>query len=144
MGEWQPDNISDISSRDTVYFWVVPANVSGTWQLTAPGINGGEPYTLSLTQKFQKVVATLKAGNAQIPVKDVKLIGDRLEFVAEMNVNGNPVRRRFTGKTDGDTMKGVFEPDEAGRENTWQAERDPSTAVLLEEPGGAGEKNNRF
>ena len=34
MGDWEPDQSSEIhdDNYDTIYYWILPANVSGTWE----------------------------------------------------------------------------------------------------------------
>src|SRR4029079_1008496 len=50
MEDWEADEISTMDGR-RAYFWVVPANVMGTWALDA----GGQKTDLALEQTFQKI-----------------------------------------------------------------------------------------
>ena len=57
MEDWEADEISTMDGR-RAYFWVVPANVMGTWQLDA----GSQKTELSLDQTFQKINGSVKLG----------------------------------------------------------------------------------
>ncbi|GAG25383.1 unnamed protein product, partial [marine sediment metagenome] len=82
MGEWKPDQpeISNNYDSHTIYFWVVPANVSGTWEWTVSARTEKRRYILHLEQKFQKVNGNLTAGGPNIPVTNITINGDRLQF----------------------------------------------------------------
>src|SRR5687767_6009553 len=49
MEDWEADEISTLDGR-RAYFWLVPANVMGTWSLEA----GGQKHDLVLEQTFQE------------------------------------------------------------------------------------------
>ena len=98
MAEWEPDQTEEVNGRH-ILFWVVPAKVAGDWKVTLPN---GEPATLSLTQKFQKVDGVLKTKGRSTPLKDARLKGPTLTFqfgngadtsIATMQIDG----RRLTG-----------------------------------------------
>ena len=87
MGDWEPDQTDSVTGEDcqswcNALFWIVPAQVDGTWQLP----NG----PLVLTQEFQRVTGTL--GGAAIT--EPTLRGDKLTFRAgtakyDITVNGD-------------------------------------------------------
>src|SRR5260221_77608 len=58
MEDWEADEISTMDGR-RAYFWVVPANVMGTWSLDA----GGAKSELNLEQTFQKINGTVSLQN---------------------------------------------------------------------------------
>ena len=73
MGEWEADETATVEAEDcrswcTALFWIVPAQVDGTWQLPAG--------PLVLTQAFQRVNGTLNGR----PIVDAELRGDHLTF----------------------------------------------------------------
>jgi hypothetical protein len=49
MGSWEPD----LQSRNgrTIYFWTIPANMTGTWRWSGAD---GNRYTMEIKQSFQK------------------------------------------------------------------------------------------
>ena len=112
MEDWEADEISTLDGR-RAYFWIVPANVMGGWNLEA----GGQRQEMTLEQTFQKVSGTLALGPIHAGLRDVKLRGTSISFAY---VDQNKVRRDFTGRIDGAKMEGTFR-DEQGAEGTWTA-----------------------
>jgi Methyltransferase domain len=112
MEDWEADEISTLDGR-RAYFWVVPANVVGGWNLDA----GGQRHEMALEQTFQKVSGTLALGPIHAGLRDVKLRGTTISFAY---VDQNKVRRDFTGRVDGAKMEGTFR-DEKGAEGKWSA-----------------------
>jgi precorrin-6B methylase 2 len=103
MGEWEADATETVESEDcrswcTALFWVVPAQVDGTWQTPAG--------PLVLTQTFQRVNGTL---NGQ-PILDPALRGDRLTFSVGA--------AKYAATVTGDTMSGT-----GGSPANWTARR---------------------
>ena len=103
MDDWTADQTDSFDGR-TAYMWIVPAKVEGTWQFAQ-----GE---LSLTQMYQAVNGTLKAGGNTAPVRNGKLRGDQLSFSA-----GNS---EYTGRVNGTTIEGTMKGANAG---AWSATR---------------------
>jgi hypothetical protein len=112
MEDWEADEISTLDGR-RAYFWIVPANVMGNWNLDA----GGQSHDLTLEQTFQKVSGTLALGPIHAGLRDVKLRGTAISFAY---VDQNRVRRDFTGRVTGGKMEGSFR-DEKGAEGKWTA-----------------------
>ena len=122
MEDWQPDDHSSANGGN-VYFWVVPANVSGTWKVD--GLGSG-PATLRFQQQFQKAQgAVVAAAGTEQPLRDVVVSGPEVTFTAD--VGGAPVRCR--GRVAGDRMEGTAE---GGAGKTWKAQRDPATKQSLD------------
>ncbi len=112
MDEWEADEISHLEDdweTHTVFFWIIPADVSGTWKWTVPGLAGQNEFTLNLEQEFQMLQGTASEGSSSVPVsiKEDKIKGAELEFVLERNAGGNNARLVFKGKANGDTIKGT-------------------------------------
>jgi SAM-dependent methyltransferase len=75
MGDWEPDQTVEKQGR-TAYLWIVPAKVEGTWSWPSnPGTT-----QLKLTQTFQKIQGTLRAGGKVQSISDGKLDGDHIVF----------------------------------------------------------------
>ena len=103
MGEWEPDRRETVEDPDcrswcTALFWLVPAQVDGTWQLPAG--------PLVLTQAFQRVNGTFNGK----PILDAELQGDRLTFTAGS--------AKYTATVSGSTMTGT-----GGTPANWTARR---------------------
>lgn len=94
MDDWQPDAEATATVNCTnycsAYKWVVPAKVGGTWQM-----DGNE---LVLKQTFQMLEGTLRQGGRVVPVNG------RLDG-ANIMIETKDIR--FTGKVDGNAMKGT-------------------------------------
>ena len=127
MGSWEPDQTITASEGHRVHFWVIPANVTGTWEWDMPGEK--ERYVLKLSQQFQKVSGTLQLGSDEIPVKNLELRGDRLQFTVERFFKGQMQTLRFIGRVQGHLIEGTAEEMTAGSQGkqTWIAKRNPSS-----------------
>jgi SAM-dependent methyltransferase len=106
MGAWSADQIvtadNDCVSYCVAYFWIVPAKVEGTWE-----ISQGE---LIFTQDFQMVSGTLKTGANTNRITEGRLEGNQINFTV-----GNI---EYTGRVNGNVMEGVI--SSGGR---WKATR---------------------
>jgi SAM-dependent methyltransferase len=114
MEDWEADEISTMDGR-RAYFWVVPANVMGTWSLDA----GGAKTELALEQTFQKINGTVSLGGVQGGLREARLRGANIAFAY---VDDKGVRRDFTGQVNGRQMQGSFR-DEKGQTGNWTASR---------------------
>jgi hypothetical protein len=104
MEEWTADETATVSggcnSYCTALFWIVPAQVEGTWRLPQ-----GE---LALKQSFQMISGTLKSGSRALPISNGRLRGDEISFSAggaqyAGHVNGNVME--VTVKSGGNNSK---------------------------------------
>jgi SAM-dependent methyltransferase len=138
MDEWTPDNSVQYDrdtdfgfSNNTVYFWVLPANVSGVWSWMAPG---GSTYRLTVDQTFQEVSGTLTDGRNTIPLTDISIDGDRFTFNANITAGGSTVSWTFEGTVDGDTVRGSMKAGagQGSSGNQWTAVREPSTKKSID------------
>ena len=112
MEDWEADEISSIDGR-RAYFWVVPANVMGSWALET----GGAKTDLSFEQTFQKINGTITFGPVHAGLREARLRGFNIAF-AYLDPQG--VRRDFTGRVNGARMEGSF-TDEKGQQGRWTA-----------------------
>lgn len=109
MGDWTPDQtVSATDGACTSYCrahkWIVPAKVGGTWRL-----GDGE---LALTQTYQMLSGTLKAGGQDLPITDARMTGEAIAFTAG--------GRRYLGRIEGGRMEGRIQ---GGEEAPWSATR---------------------
>jgi len=112
MEDWEADEVSSMDGR-RAYFWLVPANVMGTWTLEANGLKND----VTLEQTFQKVSGYLTLGTLQLGLRETRLRGADISFAY---VDQKAVRREFTGKVNGRQMEGTFR-DAKGAEGKWTA-----------------------
>jgi hypothetical protein len=112
MEDWEADEISSMDGR-RAYFWVVPANVMGAWQLDA----GNQKTELSIDQTFQRISGSVKLGTTQGGLREAHLSGANIAFAY---VDQAGTRRDFTGRVTGARMEGSFRDDKGG-EGRWSA-----------------------
>jgi hypothetical protein len=112
MEDWEADEISTMDGR-RAYFWIVPANVMGTWTLDA----AGQRNDVSLEQTFQKINGTVTLGGLHAGLREARMRGANISFAY---VDQSGVRREFTGQVSGRQMQGTFR-DEKGQTGNWTA-----------------------
>ncbi len=112
MEDWEADEISTLDGR-RAYFWIVPANVMGTWNLEL----NHQRMEMTLEQTFQKIGGSVSLGHAQGGLREARLRGANIAFAY---VDSAGVRRDFTGRVSGSRMEGSFR-DEKGQEGRWTA-----------------------
>jgi hypothetical protein len=132
MGSWEPDQTITVPQGHNVYFWVIPANVTGIWEWDNPVEK--ERYVMKLSQQFQRVSGKLQLGPDEIPVRNLELRGDRLQFVTERFFRGQMQTLRFTGRVQGHVIEGTAEEMTAGSQwkQAWKAKQDPSSMKPLD------------
>ena len=114
MDDWEADEVSNVDGR-RAYFWVVPANVGGSWTLETG--SGGEKLELGFEQRFQKIDGHVVAAPLQAGLREARLRGFSISFAY---VDNNGLRRDFTGRVTGGRMEGSFR-GENGAEGRWTA-----------------------
>lgn len=108
MGDWTPDETiqagGDCTAWCRAHFWMVPADVNGTWK-------SGDAE-LRLDQKYQMLSGSLNAGGKSATVTG-KMVGDRVYFTAG--------RALYEGTVKGGKIEGTM--SEAGKDTPWTATR---------------------
>jgi SAM-dependent methyltransferase len=115
MGDWEPDGLRVIPMPEkkvfpvgssTVFLWVVPARIAGSWQGTLSGPDGAEPVELEIDQRYQRVEAKARRkgqllnGGGRIRGRELSLELDRPA--------GKPgaAPLRFSPRADGNAIAG--------------------------------------
>jgi precorrin-6B methylase 2 len=113
MEDWEADEISSMDGR-RAYFWVVPAQVGGSWQMES----GSEKNEISFEQRFQKIDGNVTLGaNMHGGLRDARLRGFNISFAI---VDNNSVLRNYSGRVTGGRMEGSWRGDN-GSEGRWSA-----------------------
>jgi hypothetical protein len=112
MDDWDADEISSMDGR-RAYFWLVPANVQGGWNLDA----NGSKSELVFEQKFQKIDGSIGLGHTSGGLRNARLAGPNISF---SYVDNNGLKRDFTGRVNGGKMEGSFR-GENNTEGRWTA-----------------------
>jgi SAM-dependent methyltransferase len=129
MGDWQPDQVMHIPGEayeHTVFYWIIPASVDGTWQMSIPTPTGERHYLLRLQQRYQEVRGTVSAEREALLITHATLAGDHLRFTVSTGTQGAEVQMSFDGRVSGDAMRGSVEVHGgalAGRYD-WTSQRD--------------------
>jgi SAM-dependent methyltransferase len=134
MDDWSPDQVLRVPGapyKDTVYYWVIPAEVAGVWRWRVPTPTGEQHYTLRLQQRFQEVSGTISSDDGERPITNARLTGDQLQFSAASEVQGRQAKLSFNGRISGNTLQGRVEVQggtSAGQYD-WTAHRDAGGAT---------------
>ncbi|MGC4074622.1 MAG: hypothetical protein QM760_19400 [Nibricoccus sp.] len=101
---------------------------SGTWKWSQPGRDGQSvESSLTLELKEEKLTGTLKGRMGDSPISDASFKDDTVTFAVVRERNGNKFTSKYSGKIDGDTLKGTIEiPGRDGgeaRKIDWSATR---------------------
>ena len=127
MGEWEPDAQRTVRINDwdyKVFLWVVPANISGTWKVSADSKLSGLPASIVIEQEFQRF--TVRANQGGEILGEGSLSGN--DFVLMLNSTSQAKRTSFTGKCEGDRLIAT----RSGKGQSWKAAREPGTEKPLE------------
>jgi hypothetical protein len=116
MGDWKADSTLNIKTfsgmQSYAYLWILPADVSGQWQLKSEG-GGEKSYTLDLKQKYQELSGTASSGGTPAPLAGLDITGDQLSF--EVREGGQTPGVVFTGKVQGNQASGTAK----GKGGSW-------------------------
>ncbi len=122
MAEWRPDRTIR-TGNSTVYLWVIPADVDGTWDVTVDGPLP-IPATLFLRQSFQDLSGTLASGRKKVRITDAGLDGNVVRFTATGTLGGRGQKNHFTGRVHGNYIEGTVTAGEnTGRSYRWAAQQ---------------------
>jgi hypothetical protein len=124
FGNWKPDREVSVDVpekygtpgqwKSTLFYWVVPAQVQGVWQVSAPGLMR-EALPLTLEQQYQFVQGGVMDKGRRIALAGGKLEADRIMF--RLTLPGGACE--FNGVVEGERMRG--EAVQGGRSVQWTA-----------------------
>jgi len=117
MDDWRADESVNLDVADkygagsgpgtsTIYFWVVPARVTGPWQWQSNV--GGKPqsYEMVLEQNYQVIGGTVRVGGRSAKLQDAKLRGDQISGTFTVDINGGALKHEFAGRVTGGAIEG--------------------------------------
>jgi hypothetical protein len=123
--EWRPDDhiVLDVPEKEkvngvpkaTILLWIVPAKVSGKWQVQ---LDSGEKYELALRQTYQVVTGSVEGEGAASKLGQVALRGKEINFT----FGEGAARRQFRGSVSADAMQGSASLG-GGRSARWTARK---------------------
>ena len=145
MDDWKADETVHMDVREkygnssgtsSIYFYIVPAKVSGLWrwQQTASGVTND--YELALEQKFQVVSGTVRVNGSTYKITDASLRGDQLAFNVVTPLAASTVKQSFAGRVSGEQIFGsvALSGTRAHSQTEWLAARVVKTGALETAP----------
>lgn len=121
LGDWDSDNavtfdspekeVINGSTRTSLFYYIVPAHVAGTWRFNLPEGMAERSIEMSLQQSYQRISGNTAGANAT-PLRFATLRGDRIEL-------GLPAARGehvMSGQVKGDRIEGTVEIRGKGRQ----------------------------
>ena len=102
--------------KSTLFYWVVPANVQGAWQVSAPDLLPAS-LPLALEQQYQFVKGAALEKGQRLALTGGRVDADRVSF--QLALPGG--RAEFRGVVEGERMRG--EAVQGGRTIPWTAVR---------------------
>ena len=145
MDDWKPDETVHMDVREkygsssgtsSIYFYIVPAKVSGLWrwQQTADGVTND--YELALEQKFQVLSGTVRVNGSTYKITDASLRGDQLAFNVVTPLVASTVKQSFAGRVSGEQIFGsvALSGARAISQTEWLAARVVKTGALETAP----------
>jgi hypothetical protein len=117
LGTWRPDGRSIVEGSN-VYYWVIPANVSGVWKWRG---TGNQRYSLKIGQVFQEASGDITAWPLRGKVRSMRVRGDNFLLTLETEYAARQRTVNFEGRVSGDIIEGFGEED--GVRFPWKAQR---------------------
>ena len=126
FSNWRPDREVSVDVaekygtagrwKSTLFYWVVPAQISGVWRVSAPACSP-QPLALTLAQRYQYVEGSATVRGRRVPLATGKIEGNRVRFKIAAPTGGCD----FNGIIEGDRLRGEMVQD--GRPAAWTAEK---------------------
>jgi hypothetical protein len=122
MGEWRPDSKAVVEGlakpvmplgTSTVYLWIVPARVAGSWSLQVEGAGTEQALELEFTQRFQEISGVARRTHGRAHLRGAEI---RFAVIDETRRPSAPLH--FFGRVYGDMMEGT-----SGTGQRWSAQR---------------------
>jgi SAM-dependent methyltransferase len=101
------------SARTTIYLYVVPAKVAGTWSARVPATLSKGAMRIELTQQVDRIAGRALLDGRAVPLADARLVGEDISF----GLPGRDVV--FRGKVRGRNIEGSVET--GGAQLPWRA-----------------------
>jgi hypothetical protein len=100
-------------------------NPTGTWKWTTTFGNNSREVTLKLKLDGDKLTGTISGRNGEAAIDDSKYSNGDISFSVTREFNGNKLTSKYSGKQEGDTIKGKIEFERNGETNArdWEAKR---------------------
>jgi hypothetical protein len=129
MADWEPDRVEryrDQERASTLFLWIVPASVEGTWRFTLSAEGRERTCALRLGQRFQSVRASLTVDGFEVPIERAGLVGDLLSIATASQVQAGWPPLVLAGRVaDGEILgEATREPAPGVAVGAWRARRE--------------------
>lgn len=149
MGEWDPDQEKTLIVPEKVvgdpgksytYLWIIPANAAGRWESQIPVAGKPVTYQFNFEQNFQLVHGTVRAGDRDVKLPQIRLVGEAIAFKLDLPVGGKPMPHQFNGKISGGAIDGsvTFNDGSGQRTVPWKAKQIQRGELKLGSAGTSG------
>jgi SAM-dependent methyltransferase len=132
MDEWLADKSVQVWADDEMhmlYFWVIPANVSGIWDVSfSQPLGNRQPQQFQFQQVFQFPQGTALNESGEADINNVNLNGNKLSF----SLFFSGISWEFEGDVSGETIKGEVRQSDSDKEINWSASRRADTKRSLD------------
>jgi len=129
MGEWRPDSEEVVEGMSkpvmpvrasTVYLWIVPARVAGSWRLQIEGAGRKETMKMEVefAQRFQEISGLARRAQGRTMLQSAHLRGAEIRFAVIDETRRPSEPMHFFGRVFGDTMEGS-----TGNGRRWRAQK---------------------
>jgi len=102
------------------------ANATGTWKWTRKGQDGQEQeVSATLKQEGEKLTGKVMSTLGEVEIKDGKVKDGQVSFQITIERDGNEFHVKFSGKLQGDAIKGKVELGDGDNKRTmdWEPKR---------------------
>jgi formylglycine-generating enzyme required for sulfatase activity/precorrin-6B methylase 2 len=128
MDDWEPDQVAHHprARGGTVYLWIMPATVGGTWECTTSTSQGEFRTVLKVGQEFQVLAAMAEFPEPGVVTPaQAAISGKNLAVTVDAEIQGQQVRLHYEGLVEGDTIRGTQEQigDSSSGRQPWTAKR---------------------
>lgn len=103
MDKWKPDK-EERTGDHSIFFWIMPANFSGTWNFSLPEDLGGK-FSISIRQRFQKTIASLISPTGG-SIKSCTVKGSVVDLRIQLHINDKYRPFRLNGVIKDDHVEG--------------------------------------
>jgi hypothetical protein len=120
LGDWESDNSITFdspekeaingASQTSLFLYIVPAPVAGTWQLALPEALGERNAQVSLQQRYQRISGTTSGARGKA-LRHAALRGDRIELSLPIGARDYLA----AGRVRGDRIEGTVEVPGRGK-----------------------------
>ncbi len=132
MGDWKPDSTLMVDTR-IVYYWVMPADISGVWSFSLGTSPSGGKLEMTLAQQYQQVTKIEARASGRFSVESATVRGDSVRFLLR-NADDTTAAFELTGNAEGDLMTGGYTTGgyttDRGVKGVWKATRLRRTGLV--------------